>query len=35
MSFGAFFGLSEQETIAIFGTAGRAPTQWEIETYGS
>jgi len=29
-----YFGLSEQETIDIFGTAGRAPTQWEIDTYG-
>ena len=29
-----YFGLSEQETIEIFGTAGRAPTQWEIDTYG-
>jgi spore coat protein CotH len=29
-----YFGLSEQETIDMFGTAGRAPTQWEIDTYG-
>lgn len=29
-----YFGLSEQETIDRFGTAGRAPTQWEIDIYG-
>jgi Spore coat assembly protein len=29
-----YFSLSEQETIDIFGTAGRAPTEWEIATYG-
>jgi len=29
-----FFGLTEQETVDLFGTTGRAPTQWEIDTYG-
>ena len=29
-----FFGLSEAEAIDLFGTAGRAPTQKEIDTYG-
>ncbi len=29
-----YFGLSAQQTEELFGTAGRAPTQWEIDTYG-
>ena len=29
-----YFNISEQEATETFGTAGRAPTEWEIATYG-